>query len=218
MRVQSRRSVLGAAVLSTLALAAPSAPASATAPTRARLRLVRSAFTPHVGRRFTLSGPDVSTTARLTAVEDLAAVPRRNDQRRFSLLGTTYGGNGQTTFALPDLRGRLAVSSGQGPGLSNYDLGQLGGEEAVTLGAAELPNHTHLVTAHNNNGAYARPQGRVPGRLSGGTTGYAAAGNRATMAPTTINPTGGGQPHTNVQPYLTLNYCIALEGIFPSRN
>lgn len=87
MRVQSRRSVLGAAALSTLALAAPSTPASAAAiRSGARLRLVRSAFTPHVGRRFTLSGPGVSTTARLTAVEDLAAVPRRNDQRRFSLL------------------------------------------------------------------------------------------------------------------------------------
>ena len=136
----------------------------------------------------------------------------------FSLLGTTYGGNGQTTFALPDLRSRVPVHSGQGPGLSNYDLGQSGGDEAVTLGAAELPNHTHLVTAHNNNGAYARPEGRVPGRLSGGTTGYAAAGNGAVMSPATINPTGGGQPHTNVQPYLTLNYYIALEGIFPSRN
>ena len=87
MRVQSRRSLLGVAALSTLALAAPSTPAWAAA-TRSggRLRLVRSAFTPHVGRRFTLSGPGVSTTARLTAVEDLAAVPRRNDQHRFSLL------------------------------------------------------------------------------------------------------------------------------------
>ncbi len=87
MRVQSRRSVLGAAALSTLALAAPSTPASAAAiRSGARLGLVRSAFSPYVGRRFTLSGPGVITTARLTAVEDLAAVPRRNDQRRFSLL------------------------------------------------------------------------------------------------------------------------------------
>jgi len=145
-------------------------------------------------------------------------LPIAQNTALFSLLGTTYGGNGQTTFALPDLRGRVALSSGQGPGLSNYDLGQFGGEETVTLTNVEVPVHNHLVVAHNSNGAYARPQGRVPGRLSGGTTGYAAASNGATMAPATITPTGGGQPHTNVQPYLTLNYCIALEGIFPSRN
>ena len=136
----------------------------------------------------------------------------------FSLLGTTYGGNGQTTFALPDLRGRVAVSSGQGPGLSSYNVGQFGGDESVALGQQEMPAHNHLVAAHNNSGGGARPQGRVPGRLSAGTTGYAAASNGATMSPATIHLTGGGLPHTNVQPYLTLNYCIALEGIFPSRN
>ncbi len=136
----------------------------------------------------------------------------------FSLLGTTYGGNGQTTFALPDLRGRVPLSSGQGPGLSNYDLGQTGGDESVTLNPAEMPAHNHLVAVHNNSGNYARPNDRVPGRLSGGTTGYAAAGNGSYMHPSTLSVLGGGQPHTNVQPYLTLNYCIALEGIFPSRN
>ena len=136
----------------------------------------------------------------------------------FDLLGTTYGGDGENTFALPDLRGRLAVSSGQGPGLSDYVLGQMGGEESVTLNQAEMPTHNHLVTANNNAGAYARPQNRVPGRLSGGTTGYAAASNGAFLEPGTLTPSGGGQPHTNVQPYLTLNYCIALEGESPSSN
>lgn len=145
-------------------------------------------------------------------------LPIAQNTALFSLLGTTYGGNGQTTFALPDLRGRLAVSSGQGPGLSDYGLGQTGGDEAVTLDQSQTPAHNHQVAVHNGSGNYARPEGRVPGRLSGGTTGYAAAGNGSHLAPGTLSAIGGGQPHTNIQPYLTLNYCIALEGIFPSRN
>ena len=135
----------------------------------------------------------------------------------FALIGTTYGGDGRVTFALPDLRGRVALSSGQGPGLSDYILGQQAGDEAVTLTASQLPVHNHAVAANNNQGGGARPQGRVPGRFSTGT-GYATASNGAQMSPETITPTGGSQPHTNVQPYLALNYCIALEGIFPSRN
>jgi microcystin-dependent protein len=132
-------------------------------------------------------------------------------------LGTNYGGDGQVTFALPDLRGRLAVSSGQGPGLSNYQLGQVGGQENVPLTVNELPSHNHAVSVHGGNSGSPSPTGRLPGRASTGTV-YARNSNGEFMAPQTINPTGSSQPHTNVQPYLTLNYCIALEGIYPSRN
>jgi microcystin-dependent protein len=132
----------------------------------------------------------------------------------FSLLGTTYGGNGQTTFALPDLRSRVAVSSGQGPGLSNYTLGQTGGEEAVTLLQTQMPAHGHGVAASNGPASANRPAGGVP--AAGGS--YAAAPDGTTMNPAMVQGSGGSQPHDNIPPYLTLNYVIALEGIFPSRN
>ncbi len=130
----------------------------------------------------------------------------------FSLLGTTYGGNGQTTFALPDLRGRTPVSSGQGPGLSNYDLGQSGGEESVVLNAAQMPAHTHQVLG-SSVATGGRPNGRTP--ATGGQYGNA---NDVTMDPGMIQAAGGSQPHDNMPPHLAINYIIALQGIFPSRN
>jgi microcystin-dependent protein len=130
----------------------------------------------------------------------------------FSILGTTYGGNGQTTFALPDLRGRAALSAGQGPGLSNRSLGENGGAEATTLTAAEMPAHTHAQPASNADQSTNRPGGAVPAR--GGV--YAGEGDGSQLDP--VSATGGSQPHNNMQPYLTLNYIIALEGIYPSRN
>lgn len=131
----------------------------------------------------------------------------------FSLLGTTYGGNGQTTFALPDLRGRVPISSGQGPGLSSYNLGQSAGVENVTLTTDEIPVHTHGVGA---TGTFAtkNPGGQVP--APGGAYGSPTDGT--SMDANMVRPTGGSQPHTNIQPYLTLNFCIALAGIYPSRN
>lgn len=132
----------------------------------------------------------------------------------FSLLGVTYGGNGQTTFGLPDLRGRVAVSSGQGPGLSNYTLGQVAGTETVTLTTNEMPMHNHLVNASSQASSASRPSGAVP---SGGGA-YTGASDGTVMNPSMIGVAGGSQPHENLQPYLTLNYCIALEGIYPSRN
>lgn len=132
----------------------------------------------------------------------------------FSLLGTTYGGNGQTTFGLPDLRGRVAVSSGQGPGLSPYSLGQQGGTESVSLTQNQMPLHAHLVNASSVS-----PNASRPGNAFLAANGpYQAAPDGTTMAPGMIQGTGGNQPHENRQPYTTLNYCIALEGIFPSRN
>jgi microcystin-dependent protein len=132
----------------------------------------------------------------------------------FSLLGTTYGGNGSTTFGLPDLRGRVAISAGQGPGLSNYVLGQVSGTENVTLNVNQIPAHTHQVAASTAKGSSNSPANAVP--AAGGQYGPSA---NTTMAAGMVQPSGGGgQPVSIVQPYLTLQYCIALQGIFPSRN
>jgi microcystin-dependent protein len=128
----------------------------------------------------------------------------------FSILGTTYGGNGQTTFALPDLRSRVPLHPGQGPGLSTYDLGQQAGVETVTLTANELPAHSHTSQVSSAEQTTNRAESGVPAK--GGVYGPAdTAGPAGGVA-------GGNQPHTNVQPYLALNFIIALEGIFPSRN
>jgi microcystin-dependent protein len=136
----------------------------------------------------------------------------------FSILGTTYGGNGQTTFALPDLRGRVAVHAGQGPGLSPYDLGQQSGSEQATLIGTDLPQHSHAAVGTNNAANNPNPVGQGWAADGAGiATQYAAAAN-AQMNPRAIGMTGGGGPHNNIMPVLTLNFCIALQGIFPSRN
>jgi microcystin-dependent protein len=134
----------------------------------------------------------------------------------FSLLGTTYGGNGQTTFALPDLRGRVPNHQGQGPGLSSYSLGQEGGTETVTLTVNELAQHTHTYTPH----ASSAPTTKNPSGNYIAATGSPIFGttNDVGMHADTTDIAGGSQPHPILQPYLTLNFCIALEGIFPSRN
>jgi microcystin-dependent protein len=134
----------------------------------------------------------------------------------FSLLGTTYGGNGQTTFALPDLRGRFPVHQGQGPGLSPYQLGQISGTETTTLIATNLPAHTHTFQLQAaEEGTSETPQGNY---IAGsGANGFAAAPNVA-MANTNVGITGNNQPFSILNPYLCINFCIALEGIFPSRN
>jgi len=133
----------------------------------------------------------------------------------FSLLGTTYGGDGQTTFALPDLRGRFPNHQGQGPGLSNYDIGQVAGSETVTLLNTNLPAHTHGLRAGTTS-TTKNPTGKFIGLSSGGAA-YTAT-QTGLMASNAIDPAGGSQPFPNLNPYLTLNFCIALVGIFPSRN
>ena len=161
-------------------------------------------------------------------------LPISQNTALFSLLGTTYGGNGQTTFALPDLRGRVPNGSGQGPGLSDYTLGQVGGTESETLTVNQLPAHTHVgpahthgVTASGDAPTAASPSGNLLPTLGRGVNTYAPpSGNTVTMAPQMVQSggnqntasTGGSQPVAILPPYLTLNYCIALEGIFPSRN
>jgi microcystin-dependent protein len=144
----------------------------------------------------------------------------------FSLLGTTYGGNGQTTFNLPDLRGRSMINPGQGPGLSNYVLGQAGGTENTTLISSNLPAHNHsLAVSDTKSTLQAPPAGGVFGRGadSAGTIVpliYLPAGTapNVTLAPTSVGLTGGNQPFNNLSPYLAVSIVIATQGIFPSRN
>ncbi|HTW08396.1 MAG TPA: tail fiber protein [Acidimicrobiales bacterium] len=135
----------------------------------------------------------------------------------FSLLGTTYGGDGVSTFGLPDLRGRVPLSAGQGPGTSNYVLGEQTGSENVPLTSSQLPSHTHAVQANDAPADATRPGGAVMARVQ--NAAYAAAPDGATqMNAGMISPAGGSQPVPVVQPVLALNFCIALQGIFPSRN
>jgi microcystin-dependent protein len=140
-------------------------------------------------------------------------LPINQNQALFSLLGTTYGGNGQTTFALPDMRGRVANSSGQGPGLAPYALGERGGVEGTTLAINELPTHRHAVSAASTP-LDVSPTGNLPAVQKGHQI-YATPPNSA-LAADTIAPRGGSQPHNNMQPYLCINYVIALVGVFPS--
>jgi microcystin-dependent protein len=142
-------------------------------------------------------------------------LPIAQNTALFSLLGTTYGGNGTTTFALPDLRGRVAESTGQGPGLSNISLGQVGGSETVTLTQNQMPAHGHPASSTQAAGTSTRPSNQFP---AASQPVYAAATDGTTLNPGFIQPVGGSQPHNNLQPFLGLNYIIALEGIFPSRN
>ena len=149
------------------------------------------------------------------------AMPINQNQALFSLLGTMYGGDGRTTFCLPDMRGRTPVGAGgsvdpawQPP---QHQVGVRGGEESVTLSAAELPPHNHQFNAATAPDTTFNPAGKLYGTTSSAI--YApAAGPQVALDATTIAPAGGGNAHANMQPYLTVNYCIALSGIFPSRN
>lgn len=135
-------------------------------------------------------------------------LPINQNQALFSILGTTYGGNGQTTFALPNLQGRVPVYVGQG-----ITLGQAGGEQAHTLTQAEMPTHTHVPAANSGAASVGLPAGNF-----WSATGSYAAQPNGTMNPAGTTATGGSQAHDNMSPYLVLNFIIALQGIFPSRN
>ncbi len=137
-------------------------------------------------------------------------LPINQNQALFSLLGTTYGGNGQTNFALPDLRGRVPISFGSG-----HLLGENGGEQAHTLSISELPTHTHVLGAQSANATTPIPAGNL---LAAANNLYAAPTNLTPLSPTMVTNVGGSQAHLNMQPFLTLTFCIALQGIFPSRN
>jgi microcystin-dependent protein len=143
------------------------------------------------------------------------------NQALFSLLGTTYGGNGVQTFALPDLRGRVALSSGQGFGLSDYALGQVGGVETVSLLQTQIPQHIHQALGTTAVGTIAAAKSnKLADQGVGTVTAYKQPPQNSPvlMGAGTLGDAGGSQPHSNQQPYLVMNFIIALQGIFPSRN
>jgi microcystin-dependent protein len=154
-------------------------------------------------------------------------MPISQNTALFSLLGTTYGGDGKSTFALPDMQGNAPMHPGQGQGLSLYDLGQIGGSETVTLLQTEMPIHNHNFVVTTNAGTV---NDATNNQLARGASGnpvsglsqariYSAPANAPNqpMAPQALAPAGGSLPHQNMAPYLTLNFCIALQGIFPAR-
>lgn len=146
-------------------------------------------------------------------------MPINQNQALFSLLGTTYGGNGQTTFALPNLQGMVPIHWGQGPGLSPYYLGETGGADTVSLLSSELPTHTHGALGHTGRGssAVATPADGYALSISQGGDAY-GAGSTVAMSPSQLAPAGSGQPHNNMMPTLGLMFCIALTGVFPPRS
>ncbi|WP_395023829.1 phage tail protein [Comamonas odontotermitis] len=143
-------------------------------------------------------------------------LPIAQNQALFSLLGTTYGGNGTTNFALPDLRGRTPVHFGNSMG-DSVVLGQQGGLENVTLLSSNLPAHTHTLQATTATGTTRIPKGNALAN-SASTALYATASPNVALAPQSISQAGSTLPHSNLQPYTTLNFCIALQGVYPSRN
>ena len=136
----------------------------------------------------------------------------------FSLIGTIYGGDGVSTFALPSLAGRIALHQGVGPGLSPRTIGESGGSETVGLSVPQLPAHNHAAICSNTTGNSASPVNNYWSTDPGGNTGAYSTTDGSQMAGPAIGNTGGGQPHNNLQPYLVINYIIALEGIYPPRD
>lgn len=195
--------VLSAAVsLSAVATVASVSPASAQSePFIGQMMVTGATFCP---RGWAQADGQIMSIAQNTAL--------------FALLGTTYGGNGQTTFALPDLRGRAAIHQGTGPGLSPYVEGQVGGKESFTITIDQMPAHNHGVQATNQTADKGGPDGRYLGGGVGTDDTYHDGPPNKIMAPDMITLTGGNQPVSQRGPYLTLMWCIALEGVFPSRN
>jgi microcystin-dependent protein len=145
-------------------------------------------------------------------------LPISQNTALFSLLGTTYGGDGKSNFALPNMQGNAPMHPGQGPGLSLHDLGETGGSETVTLLESEIPAHTHSLNAQGAPADTNVPVGFSIARVIGATPYLPPAGAPlVAMSDNALPPAGGDQPHNNMQPYLTLNFCIALQGVFPAR-
>ncbi|HZU29425.1 MAG TPA: tail fiber protein [Bryobacteraceae bacterium] len=153
------------------------------------------------------------------ALCDGQILPLSQNTALFSLLGTTYGGDGKSNFALPNLQGSIPIGFGQGPGLSLYDLGQNGGTDNVTLLTSEIPVHTHGLEADTFIGPDSGAPANAVLSSSNATNIYSnGTSPLATLAPQALAPAGGNLPHNNMMPYLTLNFCIALQGIFPPRS
>ena len=145
-------------------------------------------------------------------------MPLAQNTALFSLLGTTYGGNGESNFALPDLQGRAPMHPGQGPGLSYHNLGESGGSETVNLLESELPAHAHTLSGTVENGTQGTLSNNVAlATTTGGTPYHTNSATLVPMAPNALAPTGGDSSHNNMQPYLTCHFCIALQGVYPPR-
>jgi len=152
-------------------------------------------------------------------------MPISQNTALFALLGTIYGGNGTSNFALPDLQGRVPNNQGQGPGLSLYDIGESAGSEEVTLLSTQMPAHRHAMFGMPASATSASPSGNLLAMGHGSGRGgafnvndYAAGVGNTKLSSQTVGIAGGSQPHNNLQPYLTLNFCIALQGVFPARS
>src|ERR1700760_4367511 len=143
-------------------------------------------------------------------------LPLSQNTALFSLLGTTYGGDGKSNFALPNMQGNAPMHPGQGPGLSLHDLGETGGSDTVSLLESEIPSHSHSIIASQSDATDQTPANLL--YASGVGIGlYAAPGATTQLNDNALAPAGGDQPHNNMQPYLTLNFCIALQGVYPPR-
>lgn len=143
-------------------------------------------------------------------------LPINQNQSLYSLLGTTYGGDGRTSFALPDLRGRAPMHVGQSSGGASHQLGQKGGQESVSLAESEMPQHTHSASGSSSEGDVPVPAGNILAESP--VAMYSDPSGLVPMRDGTLANAGGGAAHNNMQPHQTLNYCIALQGLFPSRN
>ncbi|MFA5836995.1 MAG: tail fiber protein [Bellilinea sp.] len=145
-------------------------------------------------------------------------LPLSQNTALFSLLGITYGGDGKSNFALPDLQGRAPMHPGQGPGLSLHDLGETGGSDTVTLLESEIPAHYHPLLAANEVGDYPAPGGASFSRVTTDAIYQSDTNtNLVSMSDQALAPVGGDMPHNNLQPYLTMSFCIAMQGVFPPR-
>jgi microcystin-dependent protein len=144
-------------------------------------------------------------------------LPLSQNTALFSLLGTTYGGDGKSNFALPDMQGSAPMHPGQGPGLSLHDLGEIGGTETVTLLQTEIPSHAHTALAHSGFSTQTDPSGNAWSGSDVSKQYNAAPVANQFMNDFAINLTGGSLPHNNLAPYLVLNFCIALQGVYPPR-
>ncbi len=145
-------------------------------------------------------------------------LPISQNDALFSLIGTTYGGDGQTTFALPNLRSRIPIHQGQGSGTSNYVLGQLSGSEQVALTVSQIPSHGHTAQCLSASSNSQSPVGAIWGQATTDKAYQAAEVGTGSMAAGAIGSAGGSQPHPNLMPYQALNYIIALAGVYPSQN
>jgi microcystin-dependent protein len=146
-------------------------------------------------------------------------MPISQNTALFSLLGTTYGGDGRTTFGLPDLQGRTPMHPGQGPGLSLHDLGEQGGSDSVTLLQSEMPPHRHaLVGQATPLGGVVNPTGNSLNRPASGNAYSSSTANQVALSPLALGVAGSSFPHNNLMPYLTLSFCIALQGVYPPRS